>query len=139
MNHNIVIYQASGRSVEDNPVEIVERKGIGHPDSLCDGIAERISVEYSRWCKDHLGGLLHHNFDKVQLVGGEAEVGYGSGQLVSPIRLQIAGRGTPIAPNGCKVPMHVLAIQAAKAYIRDTMRYLDPDRHMVIDCYAGLA
>jgi S-adenosylmethionine synthetase len=133
---NIVVAEATGQFIEDMPVEIVERKGIGHPDSLCDGIAERISVEYTLWCQENLGVLLHHNFDKVQLVAGEVEAGYGGGRLLKPIHIQIAGRGTPTF-QGRKVPMDDIAIQAAKQHIRQTMRYLDPDRHMVIDSYAG--
>jgi len=136
MERNIVVVQASGQFIEDVPVEIVERKGIGHPDSLCDGIAERISVEYTCWCQDNLGVILQHNFDKVQLVAGEVEVGYGGGYMLKPIRIQIAGRGTP-SFQGRKVPMDDIAIEAAKQYVRETMRYLDPDRHMVIDSYAG--
>jgi S-adenosylmethionine synthetase len=133
---NIVVAEATGQFIEDMPVEIVERKGIGHPDSLCDGIAERVSVEYTTWCQENLGTLLHHNFDKVQLVAGEVNVGYGGGYLLKPIHIQIAGRGTP-AFQGRKVPMDDIAIQAAKAYIRETMRYLDPDKHVVVDSYAG--
>ncbi|MBN1811264.1 MAG: methionine adenosyltransferase [Anaerolineae bacterium] len=133
---NIVVAEATGQFIEDMPVEIVERKGIGHPDSLCDGIAERVSVEYTTWCQENLGTLLHHNFDKVQLVAGEVNVGYGGGYLLKPIRIQIAGRGTP-AFQGQKVPMDDIAIQAAKAHIRETMRYLDPDKHVVVDSYAG--
>jgi S-adenosylmethionine synthetase len=136
IKRNIVVAEATGQFIEDMPVEIVERKGIGHPDSLCDGIAEHISVEYTTWCQENLGVLLHHNFDKVQLVAGEVEVGYGGGRLLKPIRIQIAGRGTP-AFQGQKVPMDDIAIQAAKQYVRETMRYLDPGRHMVIDSYAG--
>jgi len=133
---NIVVTEAIGQYVEDLPVEIVERKGIGHPDSLCDGIAERISVEYCRWCQENLGTLLHHNFDKVQLVAGEVEVGYGGGHMIRPIRIQIAGRGTP-AYQGRKVPLDALAIEAARMHVRETMRHLDPDRHMVIDSFVG--
>jgi S-adenosylmethionine synthetase len=133
---NILVVEATGQFIEDIPVEIVERKGIGHPDSLCDGIAERVSVEYTRWCQENLGTLLHHNFDKVQLVAGEVEVGYGGGYMLKPIRVQIAGRGTPVF-EGRKVPMDDIAIEAAKQHVRENMRYLDPDRHMVIDSYAG--
>ncbi len=135
-SRNIVVTEATGEWIENRQVEIVERKGIGHPDSLCDGIAERISVEYTRWCEENLGAPLHHNFDKVQLVAGEVEVGFGYGQVVKPIRIQIAGRGTPSA-NGKKVPMERIAIEAARAHLRETMRYLDPVEHVVIDCYAG--
>lgn len=137
MERNIVVAEAIGTWIEDRPVEIVERKGIGHPDSLCDGIAERVSVEYTRWCEENLGGPLHHNFDKVQLVAGEVDVDYGQGEVLKPILIQIAGRGTPVAPDGRKVPMDIIAIDAAKAHIRETMKYLDPDRHCVIECYAG--
>ena len=136
MGRNIVVSEATGQFIEDFPVEIVERKGIGHPDSLCDGIAERISREYTRWCVENLGGALHHNFDKVQLVAGEVSVHFGGGELIKPIRLQIAGRGTPQI-NGKLVPMDTIAIEAARAHIRETMRYLDPNKHAVVDSYAG--
>jgi S-adenosylmethionine synthetase len=133
---NVVVTEATGQSIEEIPVEIVERKGIGHPDSLCDGIAERISVEYSRWCQENLGTLLHHNFDKVQLVAGEVDLEYGGGRILKPIRIQIAGRGTP-SFQGKQVPMDEIAIEAAKSHVRETMRYLDPDEHMIFESYAG--
>jgi S-adenosylmethionine synthetase len=136
MGRNIVVAEATERFIEDYPVEIVERKGIGHPDSLCDGIAERISVEYTRWCQENLGTALHHNFDKVQLVAGEVAVGFGKGDLLRPIRIQIAGRGTS-EYKGRMIPMDAIAIRAAKQHVRETMKYLDPDQHMVIDCFAG--
>jgi S-adenosylmethionine synthetase len=136
MERNLVVTEAAGRFIEEFPVEIVERKGIGHPDSLCDGIAERVSVEYTRWCEENLGTPLHHNFDKVQLVAGEVEVGFGKGALLRPIHIQIAGRGTPEF-KGRMIPMDVIAIEATKKHVRDTMKNLDPDRHMVIDCFAG--
>jgi S-adenosylmethionine synthetase len=131
-----VVTESTGQFIEDLPVEIVERKGMGHPDSLCDGIAERISVEYTRWCEENLGLPLHHNFDKVQLVAGDVQVGFGSGEFLRPIRIQIAGRGTR-EYQGRQIPVDSLAIQAAKAHVRETMRYLDPEKHMVVDCYAG--
>jgi len=133
---NIVVTQATGPSVEEIPVEIVERKGIGHPDSLCDGIAERISVDYTRWCQENLGVMLHHNFDKVQLVAGEVELGYGGGRLVKPILIQIAGRGVP-SWQGQEIPLDRIAVEAAKRHVRETMRHLDPDQHMEITSYVG--
>lgn len=136
MERNIVIAEATGEYIDNLPVEIVERKGIGHPDSLCDGIAERISREYSAWCLKDLGVQLHHNFDKVQLVAGEVDVRFGGGEMIRPIRIQIAGRGTP-SYDGRKVPMDSIAIEAARAHIGETMRYLDPVKHVVIDSYAG--
>ncbi len=136
MRRNIVVTEATGPSIEDIPVEIVERKGIGHPDSLCDGIAERISVDYTRWCQENLGVMLHHNFDKVQLVAGEVELGYGGGRLVKPILIQIAGRGVP-SWQGEEIPLDEIAVEAAKQHVRETMRHLDPEEHMEITSYVG--
>jgi S-adenosylmethionine synthetase len=136
MERNIVITKATGQYIDDLPVEIVERKGIGHPDSLCDGMAERISREYSRWCLENLAVQLHHNFDKVQLVAGEVNVHFGGGEVIRPIRVQIAGRGTP-SFQGQRVPLDTIAIEAARAHLGETMRYLDPVKHVVIDSYAG--
>ena len=136
MTRNIVVTQATGPSIEEIPVEIVERKGIGHPDSLCDGIAERISVEYTRWCQENLGVMLHHNFDKVQLVAGEVELGYGGGELIKPILIQIAGRGIP-SWQGEQIPLDDIAVEAAKQHVCETMRHLDPDEHMKINSYVG--
>jgi S-adenosylmethionine synthetase len=79
---------------------------------------------------------LHHNFDKVQLVAGEVEVGFGKGVLLKPIHIQIAGRATQEF-SGRMIPMDAIAINAAKLHIRETMKNLDPDKHMVIDCFAG--
>jgi S-adenosylmethionine synthetase len=135
-SRNIVVTEATGPSIEDLPVEIVERKGIGHPDSLCDGIAERISVEYTRWCQENLDVMLHHNFDKVQLVAGEVELAYGGGELVKPILIQIAGRGVP-SWQGTEIPLDAIAVEAAKKHVRDTMLHLDPDEHMEITSYVG--
>lgn len=136
MQRNITVLQDTHPHINDLPVEIVERKGVGHPDSLCDGMAREISKEYSRWCQENLGTLLHHNFDKVQLVAGETETHFGGGEVLKPIRIQIAGRGTK-NHNGRSVPVDTLAINTARTYIKKTMRYLNPDKHLVIDCFAG--
>ena len=80
--------------------------------------------------------MLHHNFDKVQLVAGEVQVGFGKGVLLKPIHIQIAGRGTQEF-KGRMIPMDAIAINAAKLHVRETMKNLDPDKHMVIDCFAG--
>lgn len=137
MERNIVVTESDGRWIEDRPVEIVERKGMGHPDSLCDGISEQISHDYTRWCRENLDAQLHHNFDKVQLVAGKVSVGFGQGHMLKPIRIQIAGRGTSVSPDGRSIPTDLIAINAAKTYIRQTLRNLDPDRHCVVDCFAG--
>lgn len=137
MERGVVVTDAGRPWIEDLPVEIAERKGLGHPDSLCDGMAERISLAYTQWCVQHVGTVLHHNFDKVQLVAGQVDVGFGRGEMLKPIHVQIAGRGTAVTPDGHAIPVDTIAIQAAKDHLRETVRHLDPDRHCVVDCFAG--
>ncbi|MEK8173286.1 methionine adenosyltransferase [Streptomyces sp. M19] len=68
------------RTVEDLPYELVERKGVGHPDTMCDAMAERMSRYYSQYCLKEFGGVAHHWFDKVTLYGGGADTDYGRGR-----------------------------------------------------------
>jgi S-adenosylmethionine synthetase len=64
-------------SVEDLEVEVVERKGLGHPDTICDGLAEQLSVSLSRFYLERFGLILHHNVDKVLLRAGSARPAFG--------------------------------------------------------------
>ena len=72
--------------------EFVERKGFGHPDTLADSLAENLSTQYSRYTLEKFGAILHHNFDKLGLLGGSSYVSFGKGYLVSPIKVLINGR-----------------------------------------------
>lgn len=74
--------------------EIVERKGIGHPDTIADALAENLSVAYSRYTLDHFEAILHHNFDKVSVLGGTTEIDFGDGRLANPIRVILNGRAS---------------------------------------------
>ncbi|MDI6698211.1 MAG: methionine adenosyltransferase [Candidatus Saccharicenans sp.] len=79
---------------EEMPVEIVERKGKGHPDSLCDGASEELSVALSEIYRRETGRILHHNVDKAVLVGGSSEADFGGGKVIDPALLYIVGRAT---------------------------------------------
>lgn len=103
-------------------LEIVERKGIGHPDTLCDRVAEAFSRNLSRYYLDAAGEILHHNVDKVLLVAGETDVHYGGGTWRSPIRLHIAGRAT-CTVNRIPAPLIELA-EAAVIEAFEQLRYL---------------
>lgn len=136
MSRSLHVEEIRGHCVEDFDLEIVERKGKGHPDSLIDGASEAVSLGLSSHYLKEFGSILHHNVDKGILVGGKAESGFGDGQVISPIYLMVAGRATELVPIGGKqveVPVEEIARESIRSFIRDTMRYLDPDRHMVID------
>jgi len=76
----------------DLDLEIAERKGVGHPDTLSDLIAEEASQALCRFYLKEAGAVMNHNVDKALLVGGEAEPAFGGGRIVSPMEIIITGR-----------------------------------------------
>ena len=79
---------------EPLPMSIIERKGLGHPDTFADHLAEELSRAYSLYTRDSVGAILHHNFDKLALLGGSSQVRYGGGSMVDPVRVLVNGRAT---------------------------------------------
>ncbi|QFU83091.1 methionine adenosyltransferase [Natronorubrum aibiense] len=104
----------------------VERKGIGHPDSICDGIAEAISRRLSQYYLDEFGQILHHNTDSVQLVAGTTKPSFGGGEIVDPIYVLISGQATTTV-DGQSVPVDDLAVAAARDYVDATFDELPAD------------
>jgi S-adenosylmethionine synthetase len=84
------------KNIKKNPDhEIIERKGIGHPDTICDALASRLSQKYSEYTiKNCDGRILHHQFDKVMLIGGRTDVTWGGGRFINPIQVNVVGRIT---------------------------------------------
>lgn len=78
----------------DDTLSVVERKGLGHPDTMADHLAESLSRSYSAYTLERFGAVLHHNFDKLALLGGASEVRYGGGRMTSPVRVLVNGRAT---------------------------------------------
>ena len=127
----ITIEIISGKSVAEQPFEIVERKGKGHPDTLCDSIMEAISVALSAAYIEQFGTILHHNIDKGLLAAGKAEIWFGGGRIVQPMELTIGDRAT-FSAAGRSIAVEDVAIGAAKEWIRRNMPHIDPERHMVM-------
>jgi len=73
-------------------LEIVERKGIGHPDTLADALAEIVSMAYSRYCLHRFGAVLHHNVDKLYIGAGHFKIGFGFCEMLKPVQVRINGR-----------------------------------------------
>jgi len=117
--------------MDSQPFEIVERKGIGHPDTLADGIAEAVSIEYSRYCLKNFGAVLHHHFDKTVIMGGQAKIDWGVGKIIHPFRLVINGRVSSVFGEK-KIPYQEIQEKAAKEYLRKVLPHLDVDKHVEI-------
>ncbi|MBI2958774.1 MAG: methionine adenosyltransferase [Betaproteobacteria bacterium] len=113
------------------PLELVERKGLGHPDTICDALAEGLSVALSRFYLERFGVILHHNVDKGLLWGGAAQSRFGGGEILQPVEIFLAGRASAEA-RGVKVPVEAIAIETSRRWLKENLRFLDPERHVRI-------
>jgi S-adenosylmethionine synthetase len=132
----IIIEPFKEKSVIDQRVEIVERKGTGHPDYLCDSMMEAVSIELSREYLREFGTILHYNIDKGLLAAGSTEKRFGGGKVVKPMELVIGDRATFTA-GGKTVPVADIAVHAAKGWLKKNMRFIDPEKHL--NCRVVLA
>ena len=126
---NIVVEDIKQIPLEEQNLEIVERKGIGHPDSICDAILDRVSIELSKEYLKKFGAIMHHNADKSLLVAGEVETRFGGGKVKEPMLLIFGDRATEEV-EGEKIDVAAIAIRAAKDWIKKNLRYVDPDEHL---------
>lgn len=109
---------------------LVERKGWGHPDTLADHLAERLSRAYSRYTLSVFGAILHHNFDKLTLLGGASEVRYRSGRMLAPVRVLVNGRAA-WACGDDRVPVDELAVDTIRAFFHQRLPELG--KHIKIE------
>jgi S-adenosylmethionine synthetase len=112
------------------PIEVVERKGRCHPDTLTDGLAEELSVRYCLYTRERFGSILHHNFDKVGLLGGASEARLGNGRMLAPIRVLLNGRASARFGDHT-IPLQTLLEDWTKSFLTRELPMLDPDRHLV--------
>ena len=133
---NVRVEPVAGRAVEDQAVEIVERKGLGHPDSICDGIAEHVSRALARAYIDRVGRVLHYNTDETQLVAGRAAPAFGGGEVLEPIYLLITGRATKQYGDR-KIPADAIALRAAREYVERHFPFLEFGTDLVVDVKLG--
>ena len=140
-DRNIQVQPPDRGAGEDEAVEIVERKGIGHPDSICDGIAEHVCERLAREYLDRVGTVLHFNTDETQLVAGDAAPAFGGGEVVDPIYILVVGRATShyVDDDGTEyhIPVDAIALEAARDYLRETLPNLDLETDVIVDVKLG--
>lgn len=127
--NNVTIQAAEQMPVASRRAEHVERKGLGHPDTICDSVMEAISVALSRTYIDTCGRVLHHNLDKGLLVAGQSAPQLGGGRIIKPMRLIFGDRATQTV-DGRAIPVGDIARETAKQWLRSHLRFVDPDRHI---------
>ncbi|MHC1630434.1 MAG: methionine adenosyltransferase [Methanoculleaceae archaeon] len=136
MIRNIRVEELKQKAIEKTEIELVERKGIGHPDSLADGIAEAISRALCKEYMEECGAYLHHNTDQGEVIAGESAPAFGGGKILRPIYILLTGRATKRF-NGVTIPTEAIAVNAARQYLRETVPTLDLERDVIVDCRMG--
>lgn len=127
---NITVESLEKVPVEDQKVELVERKGVGHPDSICDAIMEDISVALCKEYTATFGQIVHHNIDKGLLVAGRTSPRIGGGVVDEPMRLVIGDRAI-YEVGGKYVPVGEIAVRTATEWLKDNLRFVDPEEHVI--------
>ncbi|WP_115863912.1 methionine adenosyltransferase [Halorussus litoreus] len=135
-DRNIQVEPIGRQAVEDQEIEIVERKGLGHPDSICDGIAESVSQALANAYIDRVGKVLHYNTDETQLVAGRSNPEFGGGEMVEPIYVLIVGRATK-QYEGHTIPTDTIALEAAREYLGEHFPELDLGTDVIVDVKLG--
>lgn len=136
MARNIKVEELLQTPVEKQRIELVERKGIGHPDSISDGLAEAVSRALCREYISKCGAVLHHNTDETQIVAGRSSPKFGGGEVLQPIYMLLVGRATKEF-EGAELATESVALKAARNYLRKTMVNMDLERDVIIDCKLG--
>ncbi len=136
MSKNLVAETIKETPIEQQRIEIVERKGVGHPDSLADGIAENVSRELSRMYIKEFDRILHHNSDEVQIAGGQAEPKFGGGIILEPVYILLVGRAVTNVGDK-RLPYRSVALRAADDYLRKNCPHLDTYEDVTVDCRLG--
>ncbi len=131
---NVRVTPLDTQPVYRQEIEIVERKGLGHPDTICDALAEKLSAELCKFYYEKFGFVLHHNVDKNLLVGGSALPRFGGGEVTEPIEIFLAGRAIK-EYKGVKVPVDEIAVEGAKEWLKENIHAIDPEKHVRIHTY----
>jgi len=126
----IIVEELKQIPLEQQRLELVERKGTGHPDSMCDGIMEQISVSLCREYLATFGRILHHNVDKGLLVAGCTHPRLGGGTVEEPMRFVFGDRATA-EYRGKSIDIGAIAEESAKSWLKEHLRFVDPERHVL--------
>jgi len=136
MKRNIQIEALDQIPLEKQRIELAERKCLGPPDSIADGIAESISQALCKTYLDEFGVVLHHNTDQGEVVAGESAPKFGGGRMIRPIYVLIDGRATKQF-NGVTIPTDAVAVEATHNYLHKILPELNLNRDVIVDCRLG--
>lgn len=136
MTNQIFIESVNNIPTFKKRFEIVERKGIGHPDTICDLVMNQVSIDLSKLYLKETGAIQHHNMDKALLVAGQSESNFGGGKIIKPMKMILGDRAT-FDIGERKLPIGDLAIQTAKEWFEKNLRFVN-DEHVEYQVEIGI-
>jgi S-adenosylmethionine synthetase len=126
---NILVKALKQVALDEQPMEITERKGLGHPDSICDAVMNQASIDLSGEYLKRFDTILHHNLDKGLISAGGSQIAFGGGKITNPILIVYGDRAT-FDVGGEPVPVDEIVIRSTKEWLRNNLRFIDPEKHM---------
>lgn len=132
----ILINTLTAQPLEEQPLELVERKGRGHPDTIADSVADAISVALNKEFLQRWDGIFHYNLDKGLLVAGNSRPEFGGGQVKKPM-LMILGDRASVSVEGETIDLNSLVDHVTRDWVRRNLRYVDPEKHLRIQNEIG--
>ena len=136
MTNQIFIESVNNIPTFKKRFEIVERKGIGHPDTICDLVMNQVSIDLSKLYLKETGTIQHHNMDKALLVAGQSESNFGGGKIIKPMKMILGDRAT-FDIGERTLPIGDLAIQTAKEWFEKNLRFVN-DEHVEYQVEIGV-
>jgi len=118
-------------SVAEQAVEIVERKGLGHPDYICDAALESVSIALSHEYMRLFGEVLHYNIDKGLLVAGQVKNGFGGGRVIKPMEFIIGDRAT-FRAGGRRVPVADIAESGVREWFKTNLPRVNEGKNLKV-------
>ncbi|MFO0698592.1 MAG: methionine adenosyltransferase [Nitrospira sp.] len=120
-----MIIESTRISPSQEAVEIVERKGLGHPDTICDAVMEAVAIQLAQTYLKTCGRVLHFNADKAMLVAGQVACRFGGGSVLAPMRLVMGDRATFEWKNK-RLPIKEIAEGAAYQWFKRNLPRIKP-------------
>lgn len=109
--------------MNDLPFEVVERKGLGHPDTICDLLANRISLDLTNFYQKTCGEVLHYNIDKALLLAGSSNPNFMGGKILAPCKLYLGDCATT-SFKGKILKIDELIENSIRSWLIENLRYL---------------
>jgi S-adenosylmethionine synthetase len=121
----LVVETLGGPPLAQRRTELVERKGISRPDTICDSLVEAIAVSLNRMYVRHLGAVAHSNIDKALLIAGQCHKAFGQGEVTRSGELIVGDRAT-FEVGGRKLPVEATAQAAVDRWLADHVPAVAP-------------